>query len=224
MIALAVVAIVLAVLIPFGIEAVKRPRLRIEPDVWSAEGPVGWVFAVVRVRNRPLGLPWSLLLRRDSATGCELTAEFREKGQQALKLPEIRCRWSATPQPIRYVLPSRALQEIPDGPGPSAMTTAHYGPRFEFDPQAVSESYRLDVAPSDEGYEAAIAILLPDTGAFAFSAESYAHSFAKPEWRLKHGEYEVTVKAQSGQTRATAVFSLPYLTEDFARFRLVTVS
>lgn len=222
----AIAAIVLAVVIPVGIEVLKRPRLTIAPEPWSAAGPVGWVFAVVRVRNGPLSRPWSLLLRRDSATACDVTAEFRRKGQ-GLAIPAVRCRWSAAPEPIRQVpLPESALRELS-----TASASASGGPperwsnivaayASTFDPEAVPQSFELDIAPTEDGYEVAVAILLRDRGAFAFSAESYAYGFAKPEWRLERGEYEVTVTARSGQIRRSEVLSLKYLDDDFSRFRL----
>jgi hypothetical protein len=155
-----------------------------------------------------------------------MTAEFRRKGEQGLVLPQIRCRWSAVPEPIRQVpVGTQQLAELQtaspaaSGSGPSNWTiTAAYA--SEFDPQAVPESFLLDLAPSKEGSEAAIAILLQAGGAFAFSAESYGYGFAKPDWGLAHAEYDVTVNVRSGQISAVKRFSLRYLDEDFAKFKL----
>ena len=63
---------------------------------------------------------------------------------------------------------------------------------------------------------------LATKGAFGFSAESYEYGFAKPDWRLEHGEYEVTITVRSGQIAVTKVFSLADLDEDFSKFKLQT--
>jgi hypothetical protein len=242
MIALAIVAIVLAIAIPLGIELLKRPRLRIEAAPWVPQGPVPWIFAVVRVQNLPLPRPWSILLRRDLATGCEITAEFRIKAQ-GRALPPLACRWSGARPPVRQIPISAQTGVV--GPSPSAAPppqltagtailsssdatarSSNPTPGYTaiFDREALSDSYHFDIGPGKEGSEAAVAILVRDIGAFAFNAESYAYpTFAKPEWELRHADYEVTVTVTSGQIRASRVFSLAYFTDDFAAFRLEPV-
>jgi hypothetical protein len=217
MLVLAIAAICLAIAIPFGIEVLKRPRLRIDPEPWVPKGSVPWIFAVVRVRNEPLRRPWSIVLRRDFAAGCELIAEFRKKGQGLIR--EMPCRWSAAPEPFRKEPLDIGLANLAPSGGTAIPPSAQYV--AVFDSQAVTESYQLDIAPRKEGSEAAVAILVPEKGAFAFNGESYAYdSFAKPDWKLEHAEYEVTVVVRSGQITKKRVFSLTYLDDDFSKFKL----
>ena len=256
MLALAIAGIVLAliaIVVSLGIEILKRPRLRIDAAPWSPQGPVPWTFAVVRVQNLPLGRPWSWLLQRNFAPGCELIAEFRQKGLDPLLLA-IPCRWSIARPPTQQVLQETAyastltppttggaaLPELaavspqpftemrgtalpPSQAASASYPSANVSPSYAaiFDPEAARQSYQLDIAPREEGYEAAVAILVSGKGAFAFNAESYRSAyFGNPEWHLTHGDYEVTVIARSGQITQKRVFSLTYLDDDFSKFKL----
>jgi hypothetical protein len=62
---LGIVAIVLAVLVPFTIERLKRPKLEIIAVSWQPIGPTSRTFAVVHIRNKPVVAPFRKLLTRD---------------------------------------------------------------------------------------------------------------------------------------------------------------
>ena len=172
--------------------------------------------------------PWSWLrLRRDSATGCEVTAEFRKIGERGLAIPKIPCRWSAarqplTPVPVQVTAPDDEAAPYRGGtlePPPSLMPQHLYATIF--DRQAVAEGYRLDIAPHKEGSRSGCRHSGDGKGEYGFSAESYGYpTFAKPEWRLENADYQVTVVARSGQVTKTGVFSLTYLEDDFSKFNL----
>jgi hypothetical protein len=111
--ALVVGAVALGV--PFTIEAVKRPRLRITPSEWRNPAFVPWTFATVRVRNEPVTMPLiRSVLPRESAQGCKAEIDYFLWDSTApfLRLPG---RWSSVPEPLSRV-PS-PLATAPAQPG-----------------------------------------------------------------------------------------------------------
>lgn len=199
---LGLVLAVAAILLAVGMERLKRPRLAIHASTWARSGAVAWTFATVRIVNRPLSKAFSWILVRQIAAGCRVTIEYRALGQQALVLPQIQGRWSSRPEPW-IIQPSSGQIHV------------------AYDPAKATESTRLDLAPSDDGEEVAVAILKQNGAAFAWSPDSYAYpGFEHPQLVLQRGEYEVTVQAQAGGVSTSARFRLQYLSGDFARFRL----
>jgi hypothetical protein len=91
---LAIVAIVLAVIVPTGIEYLKKPRLDIVPGNWEPQGTAPWKFAVARVVNRSLPRPFSKLFTRETAHGCKVSIEYQEWSTGKRLLPTITGRWS----------------------------------------------------------------------------------------------------------------------------------
>lgn len=130
-IGLAVAAVALGV--PFTIEAVKRPRLIIEPSDWLNPAFVTWTFATVRVYDIPVAAPLGKLLPRNSAQACKAEIEYYEWDSTApfLKLPG---RWSSVPEPLSLV--------------PTSLVTAppSAGTPFEYTP--VTRPVSLGTAPT----------------------------------------------------------------------------
>jgi hypothetical protein len=96
---------VVALAVPFTIEAFRRPRIEIMASQWSAPEFVPWTFATVRVRNKPIATPYiKRLLQRESAQGCQVELEYYYWDETApyLRLPG---RWSSVREPLRVVLP-----------------------------------------------------------------------------------------------------------------------
>jgi hypothetical protein len=94
---------VVALGVPFTIEAVKAPRLRITPSEWRNPAFVPWTFATVRVRNEPVITPLvRSVLMRQSAQGCKAEIEYClwDSGAPFLRLPG---RWSSVPEPLRFI-------------------------------------------------------------------------------------------------------------------------
>ena len=197
-----------ALALPVVIEVAKRPRIQIEPHVWTPQSAVPWTFATVYVRVAPLPRVARSMLVRQSAAGATVTIEFRQNGQ--LVLPEIAGRWSARREPVEPEIVT----------GPSGQPTV----RWKFLPEQVPNSRTLDLAPG-RWEEVAVAIQRQDGTASAFAAESYAHSDWRHQgWDLPRGVYDVTVRvASSGVSRARD-FMLDNLAADFNRFRLTPTS
>lgn len=147
-------------------EVWKRPRIEIRPAEWS-RGTEPWVFAVVRVRNRPPSRVLRWFLVRQSAEGCEATIEFRRAGEADLAIPETQARWSGTPQPLRIVGVDTAGQIVK-----------------VFDQEMVPATTQIDLPPTEEGHELAVAFIRDDGSAYAWSATSYAYGmeWRNPEW------------------------------------------
>ena len=117
---MALAALIVALVALFawaGAEAVKRPRLEIRPAEWARSGDP-WVFAVVRVRNRPLTRALRWFLVRQSAEGCEALIEFRRANEIVLAIPEVVGRWSGRPQPIKPAVVRGKLVGIYDSDDP----------------------------------------------------------------------------------------------------------
>lgn len=194
-----------AVAIYFIAEWLKRPRLEVVPRTWQAKVPTGFTFAAVEVRNRPLPHLVRSILLRGSATGCEVTLEFREPGTKHLAIPRVPARWSSQPEPFRLV---------PTQGSPQPQYSV------QFDPTIVPQTLRLDVPAADVGYEVAVAMLTLDDGkAYAWGAESYGFPASKnPAWELKRQVYEVKVIATASGVAKSRRFLLDNLEPDFAKF------
>ena len=97
---------IVAVIIPFKIERLRRPCIEITAATWDVPGPVSRTFAVARIRNKPIEGLWSFL-NREVAQGCVVEISFCswESNHEQL-YPTIRGRWSSHNQPIPFV-PSR---------------------------------------------------------------------------------------------------------------------
>jgi hypothetical protein len=89
-----------------------------------------------------------------------------------------------------------------------------------YDPSLIK--HEQDVPVSDDGEEVAVAILLNDGNAFAFSEDSYAHpGFANPAWQLTRGDYRVVIRVSGSNFRECRQdFKLVYEDGDFSKFRL----
>ena len=84
----------------------------------------------------------------------------------------------------------------------------------------LDQSKALDLAPSNDGQEVAIAIIHSDGTAHAFSAESHAltQPWADPRLALTYQTYTVRVRANSAGESKDALFELPYLSPKFNEF------
>jgi len=180
-----------------------------------------WTFAAAQVTNDPV-MPgvFRRFITRQSADGCELWVEFRKSGEDGLAMPQIIGRWSSQPEPIRrepVVLPPPVGgPDQPDAPvGGAIQIIASY------DIALATASRRVSVAASESGEEVAVAVLRSDGRAFAWGAESYAYpNWEHPDWELQHGTYDVTLKAVASGATVSRRFQLPFLSGDFAQFKL----
>lgn len=107
---LGLVAIGVAIAVPFGIEALKRPRLEIIPSQWSPSRFVTWTFATVRVYNKPLAKPLNRLVTRQAAQGCVIEIDYYLLDSEARSFPTVPGRWSSVPEPLRSVPSSLATE------------------------------------------------------------------------------------------------------------------
>lgn len=203
---LAAISIVIAVGLPLFLSWITAPRLDIEPAQWAPAGPVFWTFATVRVKNKPLATWMRSVLRRDIAPRCTVTASFQDAPFQP-----IEARWSTRPQPFRVKQDTDPRTGAP---------TLNVG----YDETMVPETRELDLAPSPNGQEVAVAILRHDGTAYAFSAWSYRHMdkmWADPDLALTKGTtYSVVITASAGGDSVSRTFRLPFMSDDFSKFNL----
>ena len=120
---LAIVGIVLAIVVPvvvaLGVEKLKRARLEIVPSEWRPPSFVTWIFATVRVRNKPLPSRLGKFLSREEAHGCVVDIDYYRWDSNAKLFSTIRGRWSSLPEPLSRV-PSPLAAELPPGPSGSS--------------------------------------------------------------------------------------------------------
>lgn len=205
---------VVALILIFVVERLRRPSLSIEPVVWMPSFPTTWTFAAVRIHNRPLRRPLGWFLSRNIAQGCAVTVSFENWGTGDRALPPVQARWSGNPQPLRQLAPQMSVE--------AALTQVTR--LWQYD--ATLDPPRRDIPVSPDGEEVAVAILLaPDKddagGAYAWGTESYNYSrWKKPEWKLRHGTYEVRIAVSGSDVQRERRFKLEYLDEDFTRFRM----
>jgi hypothetical protein len=122
----------------------------------------------------------------------------------------VDARWSASQQPIRVTI-------APDG---SVSAT--------YDETLVLASRELNLAPSSDGQEVAIAIINQDGSAHAFSAWSYRFMndfWRDPQLALTQGTtYRVKVTATWAGESKVKTLELPYLSGNFNQFSMRKIS
>jgi hypothetical protein len=197
---------VVALGVPFTIEAVKRPRLKIAPTEWRNPVFVPWTFATVRVYNEPVGALLKNLLARQSAHGCRAEIDYYLWDSTARFLT-VPGRWSSLPEPLRFVPSSQATAPPPPGgrtvyppvdtpvSGGTAPTTFSYGlpasgapalPVIQGSSGTASEqsAYRVVYDPSRDSGQCDIAV--SDEGeqiAVAILREDKAFAFSTESYK-----------------------------------------
>jgi hypothetical protein len=185
---------------------VRRPRIEIEPREWNHPSP--WRFATVWIRNVPPPR-WIPLASRDAAIGVRVLARFYRDGVAVT--PEIPCRWSDRPEPLRFDLVDPRTLGAPAG-SPVQIAVP--------DPGRLPESQVYDLQAGGRWEEVAVAILR-DGRASGWGAESYFHDgWHNPAWQLDDGVYDVEVRAEWQGTSETRRFRLDVNTNDRTSFRL----
>jgi hypothetical protein len=61
----------IALVVPFVIGMLERPRLEVVPVTWRPHRAFPVTFASVGMRNKPLSKPLGMLLSREAAQACE---------------------------------------------------------------------------------------------------------------------------------------------------------
>jgi len=195
--ALAVVALVAAFVVPFTVEALERPRLEIITSSWQSAGPIPWTFATVQVRNRPLAAPLAKLLTRQAAQGCVILIDYFHWGSGERVIPTVQGRWTSH-QELTEAIPHLTENTSTD------------------------QRYR-DIPVSRAGEEIAVAVLNEES-AYAFSSASYGYpAFGNPAWRLNRGTYRIAVRVLGSSVDREQVFKLEFLSNNFAQFRLQAI-
>jgi len=211
---------VVAIVVPFMIHALERPRLEIIPALWPAAGHAPWTFAVVKVRNKPLAAPLNRLLTRQAAQGCVVEIDYYKWGTGERKFPTIPGRWSSHNPPIEW-LPNAQPFSLPALTGTARQYT---GPGFSGVYNPALDPLEHNVAASETGEEVAVAILTTVSGvrAFAWSKESYNY----PDW-ANHDQcldyettYRIVVRVRGSSVFKEEPFRLDYVSADFKDFRL----
>jgi hypothetical protein len=225
-----ILALVIAIAAPIGVELLKRPKLEIEPSTFE-DDEVDWTFATVRVFNRatmPRVFSW---LTRSTAQACEATIEFRKVGDDRLAFPPVAARWSSRPEPgTEVVVPSRINIDPLSmaASASSAMNTVQVAglePIRVYSAARAAESRRWDLAAGPKGEEIAVAVLKAGGRAFAWGAESQAYpEWANPEWELDYGTYDVTIRVQGSGVEVAGTFALRFRSDAFSEFRLAPMS
>jgi hypothetical protein len=214
-----IVALVVAIVVPFMIHVLERPRLEIIPALYSPAEPLPWTFAVVQVRNKPLAAPLNRLLTRQAAQGCVVEIDYLKWGTRERKFPRIPGRWSSHNPPIEW-LPNPLPLALPALTGTARQYT---GPGFSGVYNPALDPLEHDVAVSETGEEVAVAILttVSGLGAFAWSKESYRHpDWANPDRSLDHGTYRIEVRVRGSSVVKKEDFRLDWVSDDFKDFRL----
>jgi hypothetical protein len=230
---LGIAGLVAAFVVPFTIEFLKRPRIRIEPVPWQHPG--GGVrpmtFAAVQVRNKPWPAPLSFLTR--PADACRISVDWWTLGEEGKvrKFPTMPGRWDKHAEPLKTET-SSSLNFPPDftyyggtvpTTGPGAPTVS-YSTRSAYDPDRVVAEQTIAVG-SDLG-RVSVAVLR-QREAFAFSDQSYAfmdQGLANPVWKLEIDKtylVEVHVKGSNAEHKET--FKLDYHSRSFEEFQLQTI-
>jgi hypothetical protein len=196
----ALVGIGLAIYIPLKIEALKRPRLRIE---WAADannlgmygGPTR--IAHIKVINEPIGGRLGKWLLRNPATGCQVKLSYRSRSDE--KGFWTAGKWSAKPEPLIWL-------PVQNDDGTQSINQFADGTRLP-------DMLVYDVSPGKTG--AVVAVALKRDGerqAYAFGWMLYAALPDAPlsddSLALPHDAYEITVEAEAGGIECSERFLL----------------
>jgi hypothetical protein len=189
-----------AIYIPLKIEALKRPKLRIE---WAADANNSGMFGGptrithVAVVNEPIeGWPGRWLLR-NPASGCQVKLTYRSRSDE--ETLSISGKWSAKPEPLQWL----PVQK-PDG----SQGIYQYA-----DTEKLPDMLVYDVSPGRRGGVVAVALKRDgERQAYAFGWMLYAAlpegPLADDSLELPHDAYEVTVEAEAGGIECSATFLL----------------
>lgn len=224
---LAIVALVLALAVPLGIERAKKPRLELTPSTWSAQGAVPFTFAVFRVQNKPISWwPANKLLSRDLAQACKVTLEYQQwaTGARVATIPVLQGRWSSHTEPFR-IRPA----DLPGSPGfsgpPASGAPSPPGQlvQWTFDPSM--DTPEQDIPATTDGDEIAVAILRADGSAYVFNNDSYARpGFDGPKRQLATGDYRIVARVTGANfAECSREFKLAFEDGNFSKFRLTAV-
>lgn len=189
-----------AIYIPLKIEALKRPKLRIE---WAADannpsmygGPTR--IAHVKVVNEPIEGWLGRRLLRNAATGCTVQLTYRSRSDE--KSLSTSGKWSAKPEPLQW-LPV----QNPDG----TQSINQFA-----DTARLPDMLVYDVSRGHRGGVVAVGLKRDgDRQAYAFGWMLYAALPDAPlpdaSLELPHDAYEVTVEAEAGGVACSGRFLL----------------
>jgi hypothetical protein len=216
----------IALVIPFAIEILKRPRLEVVPATWRPHRTLPFTFASAGVRNKPLPKLLGRLLSRDVAQACEIFIDYYKWEHPDAKLfDSIQGRWDSHPQPERSI--SRENADTRGVGEPGNPDAGGLEERMEFAPSLDSSNQEDIVSGSDRG-QVSVAILTAGGEAFAFANQSYAYGslLGNPAWKLPMGTYRVVIRVRASNVNREECFSfrLEYLSEDFAKFQLKAIA
>ncbi len=203
-----------AMMMPFGVEGLKKPRLEIKPIPWQPKGPIyPMTFASAQVYNRPIRGPLGKPLDRAAAEACEISIDFFTWGDRVSTqrvFDTIPGRWDSHPQPLELREVERH-DDRPSGrppvqsrgtvsPGVSTMPAgevlgAEYNVHAGWFDLPATTGWRLEYNPSAVRKQEDLPVgsdrggisvaILRDEQAFAFTDESYRYGdLCNPNWQL----------------------------------------
>ena len=187
-----IVAVLVAVVLPLGIERVKRPTFSFSTDSPADLGEIRYLN--VRIINRPLGGLLGKWLLRNTATGCIASVSFKELGSGKRPVEDAAARWAAKPEPVTMQI---------DGSG-----SVFWVP----DITKLGEAFRLDLSPSQNG-ETVVVALKHEGDAPAYAVSEISHREAPADRRaeklkLPGDEYRVTIRVEAGGVYSEADFRM----------------
>jgi hypothetical protein len=197
---LGLLGIAAAIYIPLKIEALKRPKLRIE---WAADannpgmygGPAR--IAHIAVINEPIDGWLGKWLLRNPATGCQVTLSYRSRSDE--KGFWTAGKWSAKPEPLIWL-------PVENDDGTQSIN------QFA-DSTKLPDMLIYDISPGHRGGVVAVALKRDgERQAYAFGWMLYAAlpdgPLADASLELPHDAYEVTIEAEAGGIECSARFLL----------------
>jgi len=182
--------IVLAIVVPFGIERLKRPELAIRLGKKVLDGPRGFCFVHGELLNLPRKGVLGGLIERSAATSCTVQIRFLDPATRK-ELLSLSGKWSRAPEPLLPVVVGSQVQHV-------------------FDTSKIPLTERIHIPPGEDGDPFAVA--LKRTGpreAFGFNGSSYMHpDWLNPDYKLASSDVIVETVATSGSISARATFRL----------------
>ena len=197
--ALGVIAIVIAVIVPFIAERLKRRALDIEIVEEQSSSGIPYRHLHARVINRPHRVvKWA---ERNPAVDSRVVMTFYDSGGRKLFDP-LEAKWDDGPQPL-----APAVQLVAN---PAQLSISQSVVTL-FNDAMIPFAHRIVIPPSIDGKSFAVVIKHQGQDeCYAFNGWSYAFGsrWSNPAWQIGKGEFRVEMRVTSGSMSKLRSFVL----------------
>jgi len=177
------ISLVGSAVIALLVQRARKPSLQIDVGEYSDHQDGALRFVHLKVRNRPLPVPFNWFMNREVASKCRSRLRLKSKstGQRLGEFEETK--WASTPEPLKYFLQNQKLVAT-------------------LDPTKIPACGRIDVGSSWELLD--VGVKFREDGEFYVST-AYNYPLGVKPAKLRISDSECVLEAQivhdNGQSR-----------------------